>query len=112
MSTKLSKAYSGSVTGSHDSGSHEMNDETRDAIAGPYQDERHDRRSSISGELRPMNLMQGKLILVHAALPCPPTVLADFGIAPHEASHPLGRSGRSANRSARGRTPDVAAHRG
>jgi hypothetical protein len=69
MSTKLSKAYSGSVTGSHDSGSHEMNDETHDAMTGPYQDERNDRRSAVSGELRPMNLMEDKLILVHAALP-------------------------------------------
>jgi len=42
-----------------------MNDETHDAMAGPYQDERNDRRSSISGELRPMDLMQDKLILVH-----------------------------------------------
>jgi hypothetical protein len=46
-----------------------MNDETHDAMAGPYQDERNDRRTSIGGELRPMNLMQDKLILVHAALP-------------------------------------------
>lgn len=45
-----------------------MNDETHDAMAGPYQDERNGRRGSISGELRPMNLMQDKLILVHAAL--------------------------------------------
>ena len=45
-----------------------MNDETHDAMAGPYQDERNDRRSSISGELRPMNLMQDKVIVGHAAL--------------------------------------------
>jgi hypothetical protein len=46
-----------------------MNDKTHDAMAGPYQDERNDRRSSISGEFRPMDLMQDKLILVHAAPP-------------------------------------------
>jgi len=49
-----------------------MNDKTHDAMAGPYQDERNDRRSSISGELRPMDLMQDKLILVHAP---PPSIL-------------------------------------
>ena len=49
-----------------------MNDKTHDAMAGPYQDERNDRRSSISGELRPMDLMQDKLILVHTA---PPSIL-------------------------------------
>ncbi len=45
-----------------------MNDKTHDAMTGPYQDERNDRRSSISSKLRPVNLTQDKLIIIHAPL--------------------------------------------
>ncbi len=64
-----------------------MNDKTHDAMAGPHQDERNDRRSSISNELRPMDLMQDKLILVHTA---PPTIWLRISSTSHRVNAAAG----------------------
>jgi len=42
-----------------------MNDQTHGATPGPDQRERNDFRGRISGQLRPVDLVQDKVFIVH-----------------------------------------------